>query len=205
MRKINLLVMLLLITAASWGQNQKDSAAAARRDSLLMAKMLQKAEYPLIKGARMGGVIPVSNPDEQPDPSLKYNLLMNFVQGATNATKSKEINGALAEVARIINLHIAAGVPKDNLNVVVIAHGPALFSLLNNEAYQKKFKRDNPNAALVKELQEAGVKFTSCGQAMQFLEVEKESMLPGIRVGYSAKTVISTYCSKGYLLTDVNE
>jgi intracellular sulfur oxidation DsrE/DsrF family protein len=205
MRKINLLICVLLINLTAWAQGPKDSAASARRDSLLFAKMLEKAQYPLIKGTPMGGVMPVSNPDEKPDPSMQYKLILNFVQGATSATKSKAINGALAEAARLINLHIAAGVPKENLNVVVIAHGQALFSLLNNEAYQKKFKTDNPNAALVKELQDAGVKFTSCGQAMQFLEVEKESMLPGIRVGYSAKTIISTYCSKGYLLTDVNE
>ena len=205
MRKINLLCLFLLITSTLLAQNPKDSAAAARRDSLLLAKMLQKAEYPLIKGAQLGGVLPVSNPEEKPDPALQYKLLLNFVQGATSPAKSKEINGALAEVARIINLHIAAGVPKEKLSVVVIAHGQALFSLLNNEYYQKKFKTVNPNAGLVKELQAAGVKFTSCGQAMQFLEVEKESMLPGILVGYSAKTIISTYCSKGYLLTDVNE
>lgn len=29
--------------------------------------------------------------------------------------------------------------------------------------------------------------------------------LPGIRLAYSAKTLTSTYCLKGFLLTDVND
>ena len=49
--------------------------------------------------------------------------------------------------------------------------------------------------------QAAGVKFTACGQAMKFLE--KETLLPGITVAYSAKTVIFTYSRKGFI--DVND
>lgn len=210
MAKINqmkyslLLLVSLLATQFSFAQS-KDSAALARRDSLRMAKMLDGAIYPLIKEAKMGGAIPIANVEEQIDPNMQYKLLMNFTQPATAPAKAKEINGALAEVARIMNLHVAAGVPKKNLDVVVIAHGSALFSLLNEESYQKKFKRDNPNLKLVKELQAAGVKFTACGQAMKFLEIEKETLMPGIKLAYSAKTVISTYSLKGFILTDVND
>ena len=183
----------------------KDSAALARRDSLRMAKMLDGAIYPIIKGAKMGGAIPIADPEEKIDPNLTYKLLMNFTQPATTPAKAKEINGALAEVARIMNLHIAAGVPKKNLEVVLIAHGSGLFSLLDNAHYQKKFKIDNPNIKLVNELQAAGVRFAACGQAMKFLEIEKETLLPGIKLAYSAKTVISTYSLKGFVLTDVND
>jgi len=49
----------------------------------------------------------------------------------------------------------------------------------------------------------AGAKFTACGQAMKFLE--KETFLPGIKLAYSAKTVISTYSLKGFIITDVND
>lgn len=205
MRKILLFCLCLIPFLSAFSQSPKDSAALARRDSLRMAKMFGSAIYPLIKEAPMGGVVEIQNPDEKPDPKMKYKLLMNFVQPATTPAKAKAINGALAEVARIINLHIAAGVPKDHLDVMVIAHGSGLFSLMNDEYYQKKFHIDNPNAKLVKELQEAGVRFSSCGQAMKFLDIEKEHLLPGIRLAYSAKTLISTYTLKGYLLTDVND
>jgi len=205
MRFTLLLIIYFATIGSSFAQTPKDSAALARRDSLRMAKMLETAVYPLIKEAPLGGVIPIANPDELPDPKLQYKLLMNFTQPATSATKAKEINGALAEVARVINLHLAAGVPKANLEVVVVAHSGALFSLLDDAHYQKKFKINNPNYKLVKELQAAGVKFTACGQAMKFLEIEKETLLPGIQLAYSAKTVISTYSLKGFILTDVND
>ena len=198
-------LICFISSVSSFAQSPPDSAMLARRDSLRWAKMLDNAVYPLIKEARMGGVIPITNPEELPDPKMNYRLLMNFTQPATKPSQAKEINGALSEVARIINLHIAAGVPKAKLTVVVIAHGSALFSLLDDAHYQKKFKINNPNSKLVKELQAAGVKFTSCGQAMKFLEIEKDMLLPDIRLAYSAKTVISTYSLKGFILTDVND
>ncbi len=205
MKKILLVCICLITILSAFSQSPRDSAALARRDSLRMAKMFGSAVYPLIKEAPMGGVVDIQNPDEKPDPKMKYKLLMNFVQPATTPAKAKEINGALAEVARIINLHIAAGVPKDHIEVMVIAHGSGLFSLLDEDHYQKKFHISNPNAKLVKELQDAGVRFSSCGQAMKFLDIEKDHLLPGIRLAYSAKTVISTYTLKGFLLTDVND
>jgi len=205
MRYVLLLIICFITFGTCFAQTPKDSAALARRDSIRFAKMLDNAIYPLIKEAKMGGVIPILNPDELPDPKLQYKLLMNVTLAATKPAQAKEINGALAEVARIMNLHVAAGVPKSNLDVVVITHASALFSLLDDEHYQKKFKINNPNVKLVKELQANGVKFINCGQAMKFLEIERETLLPGIKTAYSAKTTISTYSLKGFILTDVND
>jgi len=205
MRLLFLSVMCFITIGSSFGQAPKDSVALARRDSLRMAKMIENSIYPLIKGAPMGGVIPILNADELPDPKLKYKLLMNFTVAANTPAKAKKINGAMEEVARIVNLHMAAGVPKSHLDVAVIIHGLALFSLLDDEHYQKKFKIDNPNSKLLKELQDAGIRFMVCGQAMKFLEIEKENLLPGIKLAYSAKTVITAYSLKGFVLTDVND
>lgn len=204
MRTALLSVFFLLSGFMGFCQS-KDAAAAARRDSLRMEKMLKNAIYPLIKSAKMGGVMPIAHPEEAIDPNMKYRLLMNFTQAAITPGKAKEINGALAEVARIINLHIAAGVPKENLEVVVIGHAAGLFSLLDQKHYRKKFNMNNPNEPLVKELENAGVTFFGCGQAMQFLDIEKGDLMEGIKQAYSAKTVISTYSLKGFVLMDVNE
>lgn len=203
MQKIILSVLFTLTVSLLMSQN-RDSASAARRDSLLRAKM-GNAIFPLIKEAKMGGVLTINNPDELPDPRMKYKLLFNFTQAAVSSSKSKEINGALAEAARIINLHIAAGIPQKNLEIALVGHASGLFSLLDDEHYKKKFKIDNPNAKLIKELQDAGVRFMVCGQAMGFLDIEKESLIPGIKLAYSAKTVISTYTLKGFTLMDINE
>ena len=198
------LFCLLSMGTYIFGQ-KSDSAALARRDSLRLVKMMEKATYPLIKTAQMGGVIPVTNIEELPDINQSYKLLFDFSQGATTPNKAKEINSARAETARIINLHIAAGIPQKNLELVVIAHGPALFSMIDNAHYQKKFHIDNPNITLINELAAAGVKFTACGQAMQFLNIEKASLVPIIKVGLSAKTVTSSYRAKGFQVTDISE
>ena len=72
-----------------------------------MEKFKAVAVYPAIKnGGEFSGVIPVKNPNEIPDPNISYKLLFELT---TNNPDSaiKEINDALAEVARKINLHVA--------------------------------------------------------------------------------------------------
>ena len=40
---------------------------------------------------------------------------------------------------------------------------------------------------------------------MQFLNIEKASLVPIIKVGLSAKTVTSSYRAKGFQVTDISE
>jgi len=130
--------------------------------------------------------------------------LTGFAPKGQEATAMKEINGGIGEVARKINLHVAGGVPKEKMDVVIIVHAGALFALLNNEKYKQKYQVDNPNIALIKELQDFGAKFIVCGQAMTFLRLEKEDLLPGIKEAISAQTVLSMYELKGYKFYDVS-
>ena len=102
----------------------------------------------------------------------------------------------------MINLHIASGIPKENLEVVVVVHGFALFSIANNDAYRSNFKTDNPNLILIKELEDAGVKFIACGQAMAFLEFKKQDLLPIVKVSLTAQTALSNYQLKGFIKFD---
>ena len=163
--------------------------------------------FPAIKGYKWAGVVPVQNIDDKLDPNMQYKLLMEltgFAPKGQEATAMKEINGGIGEVARKINLHVAGGVPKEKMDVVIIVHAGALFALLNNEKYKQKYQVDNPNIALIKELQDFGAKFIVCGQAMTFLRLEKEDLLPGIKEAISAQTVLSMYELKGYKFYDVS-
>jgi intracellular sulfur oxidation DsrE/DsrF family protein len=163
--------------------------------------------FPAIKGYKWAGIVPVQDVDEKLDPTIRYKLLMEltgFAAKGQEATAMKEINGGIGEVARKINLHVAGGVPKEKMDVVVIVHAGALFALLNNEKYKLKYDIDNPNIALIKELQSFGVKFIVCGQAMTFLRLEKEDLVPGIKEAISAQTVLSMYELKGYKMYDVS-
>lgn len=161
---------------------------------------LEKATYPLIKSSKWSGVIPVAHINEKPDTKQHYKLLMEVVSSIDDSVKAKEIINGFSEVGRLINLHIASGIDKKNLEVVIVVHGGALNALLTNENYKEKYKTDNPNLPLIQELKNAGAKLIVCGQAMFFFNVKQEEMIPDLKVSLTAQTVLSNYQQKGYVL-----
>jgi intracellular sulfur oxidation DsrE/DsrF family protein len=165
-----------------------------------------KMMFPAIKSYKWAGVAPVQEVDEMADPNMNYKLLFEltgFAAKGFEATAKYEINGGLGEVGRKINLHVAAGVPKKNMDVVIVVHAGALYTLLNNDKYKRKYGVDNPNIPLIKELQDFGAKIIVCGQAMTFLRLEKEDLVTGIKQALTAQTVLSTYQLKGYTYYNV--
>jgi intracellular sulfur oxidation DsrE/DsrF family protein len=179
----------------------KDSLRQARmvQDSIHMAKLFAVAQYPWVKGTKWSGVIPVENPTEIPDPNKEYRLLFEFTAKNPDST-TMEINESLDEVARILNLHYASGIPPKNIIPVVVIHGPGLEAVKTNEAYNKRHKIDNPNLKLVGDLKNIGAKFVACGQAMAFFGVETADLLPEVKITITAQTVLSNYQSQGYTL-----
>lgn len=203
MRKIIVtLSLILLISGISFSQDakKKDDAGMSAKEARRFKKLLEHAEYPLITSNPMTGVLPVTGVDEKPDTTQRYKLLFAWTLGSKDSVKAKKVNYALTEIGRILNLHIASGIPAKHMEIVVAVHGLSIFSIQNDKAYNKMFHINNPNAVLLKELQDAGVKFIACGQAMAFLEVEKESLLPGIKKALTAQTIISSYQMKGFAL-----
>ena len=86
--------------------------------------------YPLIKDSKWSGVIPLDNIAEKPDPTMKYKLLFDLTYNNPDSA-AKDLNGGLAEIGRIINLHVAAGVPVKNIETIILVHAKALNSFLN--------------------------------------------------------------------------
>lgn len=83
---------------------------------------------------------------------------------------------------------------------MVIVYKQGLNILLKDEVYKEKFNSPNPNITLIQELQNAGVKFISCGQSMINTSIQKEGMIPGVKVSLSARTAFSGYETTGYIL-----
>ncbi len=161
--------------------------------------------YPLIKSSRDCGVFPVEGVDFTIDTRAKYKVLLDVTVWSSDSSASKKMNPGLTEIGRQLNLHIYAGVPLKNINMVAAVHGPALRSLLNNEAYRRVFKTDNPNIALIKELKNAGITLIACGQALFRQKFSKKDLLPDVQLSLSAKTTSSYFQSKGYAVFLVNE
>ncbi|MDZ4715880.1 MAG: DsrE family protein [Cytophagales bacterium] len=150
---------------------------------------------PVIKS--QGGIYDIPYAVERPDPSLKYNIIIEVER---ESDKPDTINWALNNVARLLNLHVVGGVPPESLNVVLAIHGGATFTVMNNESYRKKYKVDNPNLKLYSELQAAGVKMFVCGQSIIRRGVDRDRMVPEVDVSVSMLTTLTTYQLKGYAL-----
>ena len=163
------------------------------------AKIKAISVYPLLNGGENSGVVPVSNPTEIPDPKLEYKLLFEITANNPDSI-AKEINGGLAEVAMVINLHIASGVPLKKITPVIVVHAGALVAITTNKYYNEKFKMDNPNLKLINDLKNIGSRFIACGQAMAFFGVKKEELLPLVNISLTAQTVLSSYQLKGFVL-----
>ena len=221
------LLLILLLTLSIQGFTQKSSVEkllTMQRDSILTSlihqdsikvekqfKEMQKwerlktiSQFPVINAGQFSGIIPVKDPTEIPDPNIEYKLLFELTSNNPDST-AKQINSGLTEVARIINLHVASGIPVRKIIPVIVVHGAALNALTNNQHYQANFKMDNPNIKVIEDLKSIGAKFVACGQAMAFYNLNREELLPGVRVSLTAQTVLSSHQLKGYVLYNLAE
>lgn len=153
----------------------------------------QQRVNPVIKS--QGGVFEIPNAAERPDPALVYNIVIEVER---ESTKPDTINWALNNVARLLNLHAVGGVPSRNMNVVIAIHGGATYTTMSNEAYREKYKVDNPNLELYRELEKAGVKMVVCGQSLVARKVDRTRLVSEVKVAVSMLTTLTTYQMKGY-------
>lgn len=149
--------------------------------------------FPLIKN--YGGIFEVPDAVEKPDPNLDYKIVVELTSGSE---KPGELNSSLNNIARLINLHAIGGVAKEKLTIVVAIHGEASYSIMNNEAYQMKYKTANPNLELYEELQEAGVKLFICGQSLIGRSIDRAKIVPQVEIATSMLTTITTHQLRGY-------
>lgn len=166
---------------------------------LATASYAQTRVFPAVQ--RYGGIFEIPYAVEKPDPKMKYNIV---VEVERESEKPDSLSWALNNVARLVNLHVMGGVPKENLDVVIVLHGGATYITMNNEQYQKKYKKDNPNLELFQELSKAGVKIFVCGQSLINRKVDRAKMVPEVKIATSMLTTLTTYQLKGYALLKFN-
>ncbi len=168
-----------------------------------------KVIYPAIKSV-WAPVAVVNDLDVKMDPTAEHNIVFDFfihnkMNGKRSNLDSASINMGLNDIARIYNLHIAGGVPKEKVHFVVAVHAKAETSFFTNEAYQKKYKMNNPNLPLIEQLDKAGVRFLLCGQSHNWFGYKKDQLIPEAKLTVSAQTTLSSFQSKGYALKVLQE
>lgn len=164
--------------------------------SLSLGSLLAQLEYqhPVIKN--YGGIYPIDEATVIPDASMRYNIVVDVYSGE----EPTELNKALNNVARMINLHAIAGVNPDSIHVVLAIHGKATKTVLNNDAYESRYNVINPNNNLITELKKAGVELTVCGQSLIGRKIDPDEVNENIEIATSMLTTVTTYQLKGYTL-----
>lgn len=161
----------------------------------LLAQTDKDRVNPVIKG--YGGIFEIPYAEEKPDPDQEYKIVIE-VKEVKN--KPEEVNWALNNVARLLNLHSVGGVAKEKMNVVLAIHGEAAYTVMNNQAYTKKYKVANPNLDLYSSLEKAGVRIVVCGQSLLAREIDRTKLVPEVKIAVSMLTTLTNYQMKGYAL-----
>ncbi len=132
MKQISFLLISVLIISNAFSQTATTTFPALSpeqkikdslkniKDSIRWAKLDASAVFPVYKAGKWSGVLPIAGVDEVPDPKKQYNLVFDFTH--FNKDTSVAINEGLTEIARIINLHAAAGIPKSNIHPIIVTH-----------------------------------------------------------------------------------
>ncbi len=100
--------------------------------------------HPVIKG--YGEIFDVPYAEEKPDPKMAYKIVVDIGQPVED---SSIIFETFDHVARMYNLHIYGGVPRQKLTVVLVVHAKSTPAFLNDEAYKKKYGISNPDPGII--------------------------------------------------------
>lgn len=152
---------------------------------------LKSLDFPIIAG--FGGVVVLPNAVEKPHPGAK------IVLDITADAKPSEVNKGLDRAARLLNLYGAAGLKASDIKIVIVLHGEATKSALNDEFYQPRFGVErNPNLPLIRELQKAGVELFVCGQALNAKGFPESAVAKDFPIADAALTVTVNRQMDGY-------
>ena len=139
--------------------------------------------------------VPEDPLDLSPDSHLKAVFDISAVPD-----EQASLNHRLETVARYLNMHARAGVESRQLSTAVVLHGRATRSLLSQDAFEKRYGAPNPDAGLVRQLAQAGVRFVVCGQSAAALGFRPDEFAPDVEIALSAMTALVMFQSDGFAL-----
>ena len=160
-----------------------------------------KVFFPAINLHPFMGVVPTEVNALQYDSTVEYKIVVDISSKSSN---SKKMNSSLKEAARIYNLSIANGAPKENIKMALVIHGDAIDAIFNDQVYKKEYGIENPNTELIKTLKINEVHLYVCGQNLGYKKIPIESLAPEIEIALSAKTAFIVLDQKGYTYLRVN-
>ncbi|WP_088330755.1 DsrE family protein [Lacimicrobium sp. SS2-24] len=136
----------------------------------------------------------------EPGSSLNSATSLNVSFDLAKKADSGKVNRSMNSLARFLNMHVANGVPAENIRLAMVVHGDALFDLLGNDSYQAKYGQSNANIPLIQALLQNQVRIIVCGQSAAYHKVAQSDLLPGVEVALSAMTAHALLQQQGYTL-----
>ena len=118
----------------------------------------------------------------------------------TEKSQPEALNRTFNSAARFINMHYAAGVVLEDIDLAIVIHSNAVEDVTNEVRFGKTNEKQNANVALIAALQEKGVSFYVCGQSAAYYDVAKADLLPGVELSLSAMTAHALLDARGYTL-----
>ncbi|MEN4769447.1 DsrE family protein [Duffyella gerundensis] len=131
----------------------------------------------------------------KPVPGLSNKIVFQITRSDGAMT---DPNLGLERVARVVNLYIAAGVPKEQLKFVVSVTGDATPALLTDDHFHKLYGVNNPNLKLIQELNAMGVVVSVCDQSVAFHHYPNNWIDKSVVHALSSPTTVSTLENQGY-------
>ena len=137
----------------------------------------------------------------QTDQVIAADSVFNIAFDVATAAEPGKLNRTIESAARFINMHVAAGVPEENIHLAIVVHGGASLDLTKQEFFAaRKDGRENASAAAIAQLQDHGVEIYLCGQSAAAHGISNTDLLPGIKMPLSAMTAHALLQQQGYTI-----
>ncbi|AEL24250.1 DsrE family protein [Cyclobacterium marinum] len=172
-----LLIIFALQVSPSFGQGVKSSTGPVFDD--------------------FGPVYSIENTDFPVDTTQQFKAIFDVAKKQTDPSIQ---NSIISSLHRYYNMHVRSGVPPENIHLAFVLHGGSTKDALSSATYKEKYKVENPNKELIESLAEMGVGIYICGQSMSSRGYKKEDLLPQVKVGLSAMTVLTVYQMNNFAL-----
>lgn len=130
--------------------------------------------------------------------NLNKNHHFNVAYDVAEQAEVGKVNRKFESLARFLNMHVANGVPAENIQLALVVHGKAVWDLTNAATYQDKFGSANTNQALIAELVKNGVHIAVCGQSAAYYQVTPNMLEKGVKMSLSAMTEHALLQQKGF-------
>lgn len=159
------------------------------------AQPVPRQNGPVIRGA--GEVFVIADPDIATPVDYTYRAVFEVAQ---TSEEPGQVNVSFNSAARFLNMHAQAGVPREQLHIALVVHGPAGRDLLNDALYRERYGVANPNIPVLDELARAGVQIILCGQTAAARDLPRAALAEPVQVALSAMTAMVLLQDEGYRL-----